>query len=143
MKVSEILSMKGYEVVTVAPATPLLELTRLLARKNIGAAVVVEGGSIVGVAAERDVVRAIAEKGALVLAWPVADVMCKTIEVCSPDDSIHDVMITMTTQRARHLPVISDRRMVGLISIGDVVKHRLKEIEDEAKNLRDYISDAR
>jgi CBS domain-containing protein len=92
------------------------------------------------VVAERDVVRALAARGAAVLDQAVGEITSNIGVVCAPDDPITGVMATMTNRRVRHLPVIAGRKMVGLISIGDVVKHRLHEIEEEANTLRDYIT---
>jgi CBS domain-containing protein len=140
MTVEEILGQKGADVVSVDVRTQVAELGKLLTRKNIGAAVVMEAGKLVGVVGERDVVQAIASRGIEVLDWPVSELMRSPVITCGPEDRVTVVMATMTARRVRHVPVIDDGgRLVGIVSIGDVVKHRLQEIENEAQVLRDYI----
>ena len=143
MTVNEILGVKGTEVITVDVRTTVAELGKLLSRKNIGAALVLEDGQLRGVASERDLVHALAERGVECLDWAVTELMKSPVITCAPDEKVNAVMATMTERRVRHVPVVSEGRLVGLVSIGDVVKHRLKEIEDEAQGLRDYITLAR
>jgi len=139
MLVKEILDSKGREVITIGPDATIHELTRVLGSHNIGAALVVSGDRIVGVVSERDVVHACAEHGGGALALRVQDVMSDDVEVCMPDASIDMIMAVMTTRRIRHVPVLDRGKLIGLISIGDVVKHRVEEIEAEAHMLRDYV----
>jgi CBS domain-containing protein len=140
MTVKEILEVKGADVITVDVKTTVTELGKLLTRKNIGAAVVLDGGRLVGVVGERDVVQALASRGVETLDWPVTELMRTPVVTCSPDDPVTGLMATMTQKRCRHVPVLHEGRLIGVVSIGDVVKHRLKEIEDEAQVLRDYIT---
>ena len=143
MTVKEILDVKGAEVITVDVRTTVGELGKLLTRKNIGAALVLEGGTLMGVVGERDIVQAIASRGAEILDWPVTELMRSPVVTCTPDDPVTGLMATMTQRRMRHVPVLLEGRLIGVVSIGDVVKHRLKEIESEAQVLRDYITLAR
>ncbi len=140
MTVQEILQAKGSEVVSVDVHTTVAELGKLLTRKSIGAALVLQNGNLVGVVSERDVVAAIALRGLETLDWPVSELMKSPVITCAPGDPITGVMGTMTQKRIRHVPVLDDGRLVGVISIGDVVKHRLQEIEREAQLLRDYVT---
>ncbi len=143
MTVKEILDVKGADVVTVDVRTTVTELGKLLTRKNIGAALVLDTGRLMGVVGERDIVQALSSRGVDILEWPVTELMRTPVITCSPDDPVTGLMATMTQRRVRHVPVLSEGRLVGVVSIGDVVKHRLKEIEDEAQVLRDYITLAR
>jgi CBS domain-containing protein len=139
MLVQEILDGKGHEVITAAADATVKELADVLTEHNIGAVLVVAGDRILGVASERDLVRAIAERGADAIALRFADIMTCDLEVCGPDASIDAVMALMTARRVRHLPVLERGKLVGLVSIGDVVKRRVEEIEAEAHMLRDYV----
>ncbi len=141
MQVKHILSEKGREVVTVASEATLSEAARLMARRHIGA-VVVRGhdGMIAGILSERDVVRAIAEESVAALAKTVGSRMTRTVTTCEEVDSVEDLMETMTHGRFRHVPVVNGDRLVGIISIGDVVKTRIAETVQEAESLRLYIA---
>lgn len=141
MQVKSILAVKGNDVATAAPDTPLMTVIEQLSERNIGAIVVTDGQrKVVGIISERDVVRAMARKGASVLDQLVSDFMTSEVITCSEDDSTHDLMTKMTTGRFRHLPVVADGKLEGIISIGDVVKARINEVQREAEALRDYIS---
>jgi CBS domain-containing protein len=141
MQVKHILREKGRDVVTVASDATLSEAARLLARKRIGAVVVRErDGSLAGILSERDVVRAIAEASVSALAQTVAAHMTRAIETCSESDSIEDLMELMTRQRFRHVPVVENGKLSGIVSIGDIVKTRIEETEREASALRQYIA---
>lgn len=142
MKVEAILEAKGRAVETVAPDAGVEQAIRRLATLGIGALVVSrDGATIEGVFGERDVVRALARHGPHLAALHVADVMSRSVPACSPRDSIKRVMETMTRSRHRHLPVVDGGRLGGIVSIGDIVKHRLEEAELEANVLRDaYLS---
>jgi CBS domain-containing protein len=139
MTVQDILQVKGADVITVDVRTTVSDVGKLLTRKNIGAALVMDGGRLTGVVGERDIVQALAARGTEVLDWPVTELMRTPVVTCTVDDPVTGLMATMTQKRVRHVPVLSEGRLVGVVSIGDVVKHRLKEIEDEAQVLRDYI----
>lgn len=140
MYVKDILHNKGKAVFTVTPETSVAELAKSLVRQRIGAAVVVDGeGGLVGVVSERDVVHCIAERGAAAVECKVAELMTKTVHTGTPETLIDDVMLLMTERRIRHFPVIEDGKLAGIISIGDVVKHRIASVEREADQLRDYI----
>lgn len=137
MKVERILDGKGRAVETIRPDAPLDLAVHRLTDKRIGALVVsADGRRLDGVLAERDVVRGLAAHGPRLLEMPVAKVMSAPVPVCSRHTTIAEAMATMTRTRHRHLPVLDGDRVVGLISIGDVVKHRLEEMELEASVLR-------
>ena len=139
MKVREILKSKGSRVVTASPHATIDALVHRLKLEGIGAAVVTEDGSRVdGIVSERDVVRSLASFGPRLLDMRVADIMTNAV-TCTPEDGVKEVMRRMTIQRVRHLVVIEEGRLAGIVSIGDVVKSRLDEIEMEANVLRDYI----
>ncbi|MGH9178494.1 MAG: CBS domain-containing protein [Acidimicrobiales bacterium] len=142
MKVRDILKAKGRSVETIRPDATLDLAVHRLAALGIGALVVsADGAHLDGVLSERDVVRELARNGARAPEATVAAVMSKGVPVCSPDTTIKDAMAEMTRSRHRHLPVVEDGVLYGLLSIGDVVKHRLEEMELEASVLRDaYIA---
>lgn len=140
MHVQAILGNKGADVVSMRPNATILDACRLLTERRIGAVLVLdEGGRVVGVFSERDVVRRIAEQGARALDLPLAEVMTRNVLTCKPEDSVDDVMAVMTARRVRHLPVLDDGKLIGLVSIGDVVKHRLDEAALEVDSLREYV----
>jgi CBS domain-containing protein len=140
MHVADILKTKGTKVVTVRPDLSIEHLAQRLRLEGIGAAVVsVDGATIDGIVSERDIVRALAEYGASGLSdKTAADVMTKAVVACSPEDTISHVSKVMTKRRVRHLPVVVDQKLAGIVSIGDVVHHRLDELELETNVLRDY-----
>jgi len=141
MLVSAILARKGRDVFTVGPEASIGDATELLRVHGIGALVVSDDGTaVIGILSERDVVRRLAESGPDVLAQPVASVMTGAVVTCAPTDSTEHLMETVTSRRIRHLPVVDDGRLVGLVSIGDVVASRVHELEEEARLLRDYIT---
>ena len=138
MNVESILKVKGSEVETVSPDALTVFAVHKLTTAGIGALVVsTDGVRLEGVISEREVVRGLSRHGARVLDLPVADVMTRRVPVCSPDDTLAHVMAEMTRTRHRHLPVIRDGRLCGLVSIGDIVKHRVEDLELEANVLRD------
>jgi CBS domain-containing protein len=140
MKVREILKGKGSRVVTVAPHSSIHDLARRLRLEGIGAAVVSKDGQRVdGIVSEREIVRSLAEHGTRLLDKPVSDIMLAGVVTCKAEDSVKEVMRRMTRHRVRHLPVVEDGKLAGIVSIGDVVKSRLDEMELEANVLRDYI----
>ncbi len=140
MHVSDILKNKGSDVVTKGPGDTVLAIARLLSANRIGAVVIRDGrGAVVGIISERDIIHAVAVNGARALEMPVRDVMTRDVISCTTDDIITGVMKTMTTRRVRHVPVIEDGDLKGMVSIGDIVKNRLDETELEARVLRDYV----
>jgi CBS domain-containing protein len=142
MTVARIINEKGRDVVTVAPEKSLAEVAAVLSQKGIGAVVVVEGGAIRGIISERDIVRALAKHGAEALRKLAVECMTARVITCLPEETIHDVMQKMTSGRFRHLPVVEDGKLAGIVSIGDVVKRRIEEVEREAEQIREYIATA-
>lgn len=141
MLISEILRSKGEDVATIAPDASVRRLLALLAEHNIGAAVVsTDGETIEGIASERDVVRRLNERGAGLLDAPVSEIMTATVRTCAPGDHVENLRATMTQHRIRHVPVVRDGRLAGIVSIGDVVKSAIAELESEREQLVDYIS---
>jgi CBS domain-containing protein len=141
VKVETILQSKGAVVYAVAPSTTIKDAVDLLGDKNIGA-VVVKGddGAVAGIFSERDVVRRLRSEGAGVLDRPVADCMTSNPFTCDPETEIDDLMSQMTEKRIRHIPVCREGRLVGMVSIGDVVKRKIEDAEREAAALKEYIS---
>ena len=138
MSVGEILGAKGGDVVTTGGDATVAEAVRLLRDEKIGALVVsADGKAVEGVLSERDVACGLADHGNDLLAMKVKDVMTRGVATCSPEDGVEKVMLEMTELRARHFPVVSGSRLVGIVSIGDVVKNRLEEVELEKNVLRD------
>jgi CBS domain-containing protein len=143
MSVAQILSGKGRDVVTTQPHRTLLEAAQLLAEKGIGAVVVADvGRQVLGILSERDIVKAVGREGVAALEQAVSKHMTAKVFTVSEDTPVETVMETMTRGRFRHVPVIKDGRLAGLVSIGDVVKHHVNEIESEHRALRDYIATA-
>ncbi len=140
MTVKAILSQKGSDVLTIDPAATLAAAAKLLAERRIGA-VLVTGvdGRLSGILSERDIVRALAERGADILSERVDRVMTRKVVTCAEAETIASIMERMTAGKFRHLPVVDQGRLVGIVSIGDVVKYRLHEIENESQALREYI----
>ena len=140
MFVSDILAQKGGLVFTVTPGTSIAQLSQQLSTRRIGSVLVLDGeGSVAGIVSERDLVRALASHGAKALELDAKQVMTREVVTCDPDDSIDQVMETMTQGRFRHLPVVRHGELLGLVSIGDVVKARIAETEHETEALRAYI----
>ena len=143
MNVAAILKVKGSSVVTVKPDTQIAEVTRILTEKRIGAVLVSsDGRRAQGILSERDIVRSLADNGNATLDKQAQELMTARVTTCSPDDQLADLMGVMTAKRVRHLPVIEDGKITGIISIGDVVKWRVEEIEREADVLRAYVAQA-
>jgi CBS domain-containing protein len=142
MTVSRIIDDKGRDVVTASPEATLAALAATLAEKRIGAVVVVEKGAIRGIISERDIVRAIAKHGGDALAMHASEWMTTRVTTCAPHDTINDVMQKMTSGRFRHLPVVENGKLAGIVSIGDVVKRRIEDVEREADQIREYIATA-
>jgi CBS domain-containing protein len=138
MKVTEILHRKGADVITIWPGASLQSAVERMASRNIGALVVVDdAGKIVGMVSERDVVLALAASAEKAPAQSVTDVMSRRVLTCGPGDSLAELMAVMTEHRVRHLPVVDHGQLLGLVSIGDLVKARLGELEFESHVLRD------
>lgn len=143
MTVRSILEGKGGEVVTLRASVTVDAAVKLLAERRIGAVVITDSeGRIEGILSERDVVRAIAGEGHAALARPVSALMTAPVRTCREDSSVNEVMQEMTRRRFRHLPVERDGRLVGIVSIGDVVKRRIEDVEREAQDIREYIVSA-
>src|ERR1039457_352247 len=143
MIVKNILAAKQGDVVTIEPTANLVAAVKLLTERHIGAVVILGADHrIVGILSERDIVRALAEHGSTVLQGPVGQVMTRDVKTCSEDDTIGELMDRMTTGRFRHMPVVQQGKLIGIVSIGDVVKSRVEEIDHEAKALHDYIQTA-
>jgi CBS domain-containing protein len=143
MTVKAILSRKGGDVVTIAPTAQLAEAVKLLAARRIGAIVITGPGErVAGILSERDIVRVLAERGTAVLDEQVGAVMTRNVVTCTGAETVTVIMERMTAHRFRHLPVVEQNRLVGIISIGDVVKRRVEEIEGESNALREYIATA-
>ena len=143
MHVNNILSAKGGNVVSIGPTATLETAARTLAEHKIGALLVLgPDRRIVGILSERDIVRVLAEQGAGALTQPLSQVMTRKVFTCSPSETIGVIMERMTAGKFRHVPVIEQDQVVGVVSIGDVVKYRLREMEHESAALRDYIQSA-
>ena len=142
MTVRAILDSKGHHITGVEPDAKLSVAIKLLAEKKIGAVLALSNGRIEGILSERDIVRVLAERGAAVLDEPVSAVMTRKVVSCRETDTVSAIMEIMTLGKFRHLPVVEDGKVVGLISIGDIVKRRVREFENEQEALRDYIKTA-
>ena len=140
MNVAVILKAKGGEVSTCPPTATLQDVARLLVEKRIGAVVIDDGkGGVAGILSERDMVRAIAARGGGCLDELASAIMTKDVITCAPADGLDMIMATMTAGRFRHVPVVEGGRLVGIVSIGDVVKHHIAEVELEASSLKSYV----
>ena len=143
MSVSHILKSKGRDVVTGHSGDTVHSVAQLLATRRIGAVVILNSsGAIEGIVSERDVVRVIATEGAGALGHKVSQIMTRKVKTCSETDSETELMALMTENRIRHLPVVANGMLTGMISIGDVVKFRIQAIENEAENMKAYIASA-
>jgi len=139
--IANILKVKGRSVTTARPDDTVQEIADRLAHKKIGAIVIVGGGgSVIGIISERDLIRVIAQRGADALSMPVSEVMTREVVVCSEATSVDDIMEMMTNGRFRHLPVVEESRLVGIVSIGDIVKHHIAEVELEVSAMRGYFA---
>ncbi|MEN3302387.1 MAG: hypothetical protein V7633_4445 [Pseudonocardia sp.] len=139
MRIADVLRSKGTAVATVEPDALVSDLLALLAEGNYGALPVVRDGVLVGMASERDIVRRLHERGAALLEAPIVEIMTTDLVTCSPDDSAADLARVMTNRRVRHLPVIVDGELRGIVSIGDLVKARIDMLEVEREQLESYI----
>ena len=141
MHVAAILKEKGRAVETAGLQTTVMDVAARLSARRIGAIVITAAdGSIAGIISERDVIRVIGQHGASALDWPVSEAMTRAVQTCRESDTIDTLMSVMTARRFRHLPVLENGQLVGIVSIGDVVKHRVAEVEHEATMMRDYIT---
>ena len=141
MHVKLILKNKGHAVETIRPDALISDVVDCLKSKRIGVLVVTKtGDDIIGIVSERDIVTGLAEQGASLLDQPVGTIMTRQVKTCSPDDTITSVMEMMTDRRIRRVPVMRDGALAGIVSIGDAVKSRLQELENEATHLREYLS---
>jgi CBS domain-containing protein len=144
MRISDVLRGKGTEVVTITPDAKVRQLLTVLAEHRIGAVVVSRSGtSVDGIVSERDIVRAFAQRGAAVMSEPVTNIYTADVHTVAPDTSLDDLMRIMTERRIRHMPIVVDGTLRGIISIGDVVKNRIDELETERAALTEYITGAR
>ncbi len=139
MFVSDILAQKGGVVYSMTPTTSVAEIAQQLSVRRIGSVLVLDDHEVAGIVSERDIVRAMAQHGAQALAFEARQVMTRGVVTCDPDDSIDQVMQTMTRGRFRHVPVVHHGELLGLVSIGDVVKARLEETQFETEALKAYI----
>lgn len=141
MNVGAILKQKGRDVETLTPQATLLDATAALAKRKIGAIVVVDSDrKVQGIISERDIIRVLAQSGSQILSAPVSSVMTRNVISCGENDTLDQLMTAMTTGRFRHLPVTTDGSLRGIVSIGDVVKYHLAEIQLEATAMKDYIA---
>lgn len=143
MRIADVLRNKGTAVATISPETTVTELLAGLTEMNIGAMVVIGPEGVVGMVAERDVVRKLHERGSSLLAQPVSEIMTTVVATCTPRDSVDHLSALMTENRVRHIPVLDNGRLAGIVSIGDVVKTRMEELETEQQQLHAYITQGR
>ena len=140
MRISDVLRGKGSDVATVGPDDSVRHLVDQLAEHNIGAMVVLDDDEVAGIVSERDVVRRLRERGTDLLDAAVSEIMTKVVVTCAPDDTVDSLAATMTARRIRHAPVIVDGRLTGIVSIGDVVKSRINQLESDRQQLESYIA---
>jgi CBS domain-containing protein len=140
MRIADVLRNKGAAVVTINPDATVAELLAGLVEHNIGAMVVAEPSGVAGIVSERDVVRALHKHGPSVLARPISKIMTAVVSTCTRADTVYDISVLMTENRVRHVPVIENEKLIGIVSIGDVVKSRIEELEAEHQQLQSYIT---
>ncbi|MBX7453556.1 CBS domain-containing protein [Mycolicibacterium sp. 3033] len=140
MRISDVLRNKGATVATITPETSVAGLLTELSVHNIGAMVVVSPDGVLGIVSERDIVRKLHEVGGDLLRRPVSEIMTTLVATCGPDDTVDSLSALMTRNRVRHVPVVVDGRLTGIVSIGDVVKTRMEELEREQQQLQAYIT---
>ncbi|MCP2628293.1 CBS domain-containing protein [Mycolicibacterium smegmatis] len=143
MRIADVLKNKGTAVVTIRPQATVTELLAGLAEMNIGAMVVVGDKGLEGIVSERDVVRQLHKRGSSLLAQPVSSIMTSVVATCTPRDTVDHLNVLMTQNRVRHIPVLDNGRLAGIVSIGDVVKTRMEELETEQQQLQAYITQGR
>ena len=142
MTIKSILADKGHEVTTIGPDERMTQLVARLGEKRIGALPVVENGQVLGIVSERDVIYCLRDHGAEVLDWPVSRAMTSPAVTVDPSTQVLSALAMMTKRRIRHLPVVSGGELIGIVSIGDLVKYRMERIEEEAEAMRAYIQSA-
>ena len=142
MNVGRILAQKGHDIIAQEAGCTVLEVAKLLGERRIGAVPVTKKGRLCGIISERDIMRGLAIRGGSVLADDISSLMTKSVYTCSKDDTVQQLMVMMTERRIRHVPVVEDGELIGMISIGDVVKERMDETEQEAAALKEYIASA-
>jgi CBS domain-containing protein len=140
MRIADVLRTKGGAVATITPETSVAGLLNELSLHNIGAMVVVSTDGVVGIVSERDVVRKLHEHGVDLLRLPVSEIMTTMVATCTTTDTVDHLSVLMTNKRVRHVPVMEGNRLVGIVSIGDIVKQRMEELESEQRALQDYIT---
>ncbi|MFC5949740.1 CBS domain-containing protein [Pseudonocardia lutea] len=140
MRIADVLRSKGHAVATIEPQATVRVLLARLAEGNYGALPVVAEGRLVGMVSERDVVRKLHEQGAALLDAPVSEIMTTVVATCTPEDGVGDLAQIMTNRRVRHLPVVVDEELRGIVSIGDLVKARIDALERERQQLESYIA---
>lgn len=140
MRIADVLRNKGASVATITPETSVSGLLTELSVHNIGAMVVVSPDGVIGIVSERDVVRALQQRGADLLRLPVSEIMTTFVATCTPNDTVDSLSALMTTKRVRHIPVMENGRLTGIVSIGDVVKTRMEELEATQEQLQAYIT---
>jgi CBS domain-containing protein len=140
MRIADVLRGKGDAVVTIPPDATVAELLAGLADHNIGAMVVAAPDGVKGIVSERDVVRQLHVHGASLLSQPVETIMTSMLSTCSKEDTVDSLTLLMTENRVRHVPVLEDGKLIGIVSIGDVVKTRMQELESEHQQLQSYIT---
>lgn len=140
MRIADVLRNKGSAVATISPDTKVTELLAGMAQQNIGAMVVMGPDGLVGIVSERDVVRRLHERGADLLEMPVSEIMTSVVVTCAPGDKVDILTGLMTENRVRHVPVIVNGELTGIVSIGDVVKTRMEELKAEQEQLQTYIT---
>ena len=142
MTIKSILADKGHEVTTIGPDENMAQLVAKLGEKRIGALPVVEDGRVLGIVSERDVIYCLRDHGAEVLGWPVSRAMSSPAVTVDPSTAVLSALAMMTKRRMRHLPVVTGGQLIGIVSIGDLVKYRMERIEEEAEAMRAYIQSA-
>lgn len=140
MRIADVLRDKGSDVLTVSPAATVAELIAAIAERNVGALPVIDGGRLIGIVSERDVVRHLHSGGPKLLDQRVAEIMTTDVSTCEPGDNVEELARVMTERRFRHLPVVVDGRLRGIVSIGDLVKARIDMLEVEREQLASYIA---
>jgi CBS domain-containing protein len=141
MLVLDLIKEKGAGVITTRPATTVSEVANIMASKRIGAVVVTDlDDKVVGIISERDIVNGLSKSGVNLLKLPVSDVMTRDVFTCATTEDVNQLRREMVTRRARHIPIVEDGKLIGIISMGDIVKNRLDELEDETQQMRDYIA---
>lgn len=140
MNILEVIRRKGSDVLSISPEASVGELVRKLHEHNVGALVCLQGEELVGIVSERDVIHGLGERGTGLLDEPVSAIMTANVETCQSGDKLEDLAVRMTELRIRHLPVVEDEELKAIVSIGDVVKQRLEDLQAERDNLIDYVS---